>query len=270
MSYQEQSFSWLFSSNPALGAREISPSGSTFTTFLQEGFTIPPNSFGIEVGCVSASVWYNQPNVTEENNIFTFERNDGAILTVTLPVGLYSFDELNRTLKNLLLFTYNITNYSWSPVQSTQRVSEVFIVTPNPSIIRTYWNLGSPQNLLGFNLGRFTSNPVGTSGSYVGDTTAKFNQIDFYLIKTSLLSKGIRVNNKYSGVIAQVGISGPAGSLIDFLPQNIQWTSAGELGNGSTVTNVTTILTDSNGKPVETFGESFSVNLIIRWKVPLY
>ena len=270
MSYQEQSYSWLFSSNPALGAQSITKGGSTFSTYLSEGFTIPKNAFGIEIGCVSASIWWNQFNVTVDNNKFSFLRNDGALLQVDIPPGLYSFDELNRTLKNLLLFDYNITNYALAPIQSSQRVSEVFIVTPNPSIIRTYWPLGTLQNLLGFDVTRVTSNPVGTSGQYFGDRTARFNQIDFYIIQTSLLSRGIRLNNKYAGVIAQVPIDNVPGSLINYAPQNIQWTAAPELGNGSTTNNVTTILTDSNGNPVDTQGESYSVAIQVKYKVPLY
>lgn len=211
-----------------------------------------------------------QFNVTVDNNQFRFLRNDGALLQVDIPPGLYSFDELNRTLKNLLLFDYNITNYALAPIQSSQRVSEVFIVTPNPSIIRTYWPLGTLQNLLGFDVTRVTSNPVGTSGQYFGDRTARFNQIDFYIIQTSLLSRGIRLNNKYAGVIAQVPIDNVPGSLINYAPQNIQWTAAPELGNGSTANNVTTILTDSNGNPVDTQGESYSVAIQVKYKVPLY
>lgn len=272
MSYQDQVYSWIFSSNPALGAQAVSADGSTFSTFLQEPFQLPKNAFGIELGCISASVVYNQFNVTEANNRFIFEGVGVPIglNTLLIPVGLYSFDELNRTLRNLLLFSFNVTNYTLVGVQATQRVSEVFQVTPSPQITRVHWPLGTFGNLLGYFPTRVTSNPASTAGVYPGDETAAFNQIDFYLIQTSLLSRGIRTNNTFRGVIAQVPITDVPGSLISFQPQNIQWTAAPELGGGATVTSVQTILCDSNGQPLPTYGEPWSVTLQIRWKIPLY
>lgn len=270
MSYITQAYSWLFSSATALGAQTVSLDGSTFTSYLLPGFQIPPNAFGVELGVVQASIWYNQYNVSETNNKFEFLRNDGALLEIFIDPGLYSFDELNRTLKNVLLFTYGISNYSLSPVQASQKVSEVFTVTPNPSIIRVYWNLGTFQDLLGFDVGRVTSNAVGTSGSYIGDKTAKFNQIDFYIISTSLLSRGIRQNNKFAGICAQVPINNIPGSLVTFEPQNITWTACPELANGTTTNVVTSILTDSSGRPVNTRGEAWSFSIMIRYNVPIY
>ena len=270
MSYQEQVYSWLFSSNPLLGAQAVSPDGSTFTTFLQEPFSIPKNAFGIEVGCLQASVWYTQPNITEKNNRFEFLANGFAGPQVLfVPPGLYNFDELNELLKQALLDNYGITNYNLVAVQSTQRVTEQFFLTGGNELFETSWPLGTIGDVLGFFPTRVTNDAL-QGHDYPGDKTARFNAIDFYLIQSSLVNRGIRSNSTYRSVIAQVPINDLPGAQIVYSPINPQWTAAPELGNGSSVTSVQTILADSNGQPVGTQGEAYTVTLMVKWKVPLY
>lgn len=272
MSYQEQVYSWLFSSNPLLGAQALTPDGSTFTTFLQEPFTIPKNAFGIEVGCLQASVWYTQPNITEKNNRFEFSAV-GFIdpnLVIIIPPGLYTFQALNDLLKQELLDNFGITNYNLVAVQTTQRVSEEFDATGGAQVTETRWPVGTFGDVLGFFPTRVTDNVPFGAGIYPGDKTARFNAIDFYLIQSSLVNRGIRSNGTFRSVVAQVPINDLPGAQIIYSPINPQWTAAPELGNGSTVTSVQTILADSNGQPVGTQGEAYTVTLMVKWKVPLY
>lgn len=272
MSYQEQVYSWIFSSNPLLGAQAVSDDGSTFTTFLQEPFSIPKNAFGIEVGCLQASVWYTQPNITQYNNRFEFLATGSPTPeTLIIPPGLYTFDQLNTLLRQTLSDNYGITNYNLVAVQSTQRVSEEFTVgAPNSEVYETRWPVGTFGDVLGFFPTRVTDNISLTPNTYPGDKTARFNAIDFYLIQSSLVNRGIRSNGTFRSVVAQVPINDLPGAQIIYSPINPQWTAAPELGNGSTVTSVQTILADSNGRPVGTQGEAYTVTLMVKWKVPLY
>ena len=269
MSWQEQVYSWLFSSSPNLGAQAISPDGSTFSTFLQEPFTLPKNAFGIEVAAVQSSIWFTQPNLTAENNQFRFEASGFAgTQTIFIPVGLYTFDSLNSTLQQILFSTYNISNYGLIAVQSTQRVTEQFVVTAAPQVFATRWTAGTFYEILGFNLGRVSSGGP-FNRTFPGDKTARFNVIDFFLIQSSLVNRGIRTNNTFRSIVCQVPITSPPGSLIVFEPVNLQWTAAPEL-LGSTVSTIQTSLLDSNGQAVDTQGEPYSVTMQVRWKVPLY
>lgn len=270
MSYQEQVYSWLFSSNPLLGAQALSADGSTFSTFLQEPFSIPNNAFGVEVACIQASVWFTQPNITTKNNRFEFrDTNAGDFLVLFIPPGLYTFDQLNNVLRQILFDNYGITNYNLVAVQSTQRVTEQFSVTGGNALYQTRWPAGTFGDVLGYFTTRVTND--GLQGrSYPGDKTARFNAIDFYLIQSSLVNRGIRSNGTFRGVVAQIPITDLPGSQIVYSPINPQWTPAPELANSSSISSVQTILSDSNGNPVGTQGESYSVTLMVKWRVPLY
>lgn len=273
MSYQEQTYSWIFSSNPLLGAQSVSPDGSTFSTYLQEPFQLPSNAFGIEVGCIQAAVWFTQYNITDLNNKFRFTATAPAgTREITIPNGLYSFDALNNTLRGLLLANFNISNYTLVAVQATQKVSEAFAASGagGPIILQTVWSLGTFQNVLGFSPTRVTNNPPLTNNTYPGDFVARFNLIDFYIIQSSLVSRGIRTGNSFRQVVAQVPINDVPGALILYEPVNVQWTAAPELGNSACISQVTTILADSDGNPVDTQKEPYSVTLQVKWRVPLY
>lgn len=268
MSVQQQSFSWLFSSSPLLGATNISPDGSQFTATLQEDFRLPANAGNVTVEVNSASIWYNTFNLTEKNNQFQFQRVFPAIVqTIFIPPGLYSFDALNNELLAQLT-AGGISNYRLVANQPKQRVYESFTPFPN-GIVQTFWPEGTFYDLLGFNVNRNTVYPNSGPQAYIGDRTARFNQVDYYLIHSSLVSRGIRTNGTFLQTIAQVPITQPPGSELYYNPMNPVKTSAREL-EGAVVSQVTCLLTDSNNNPVNTQGEAFTVGVVIRWEIPLY
>lgn len=268
MSTQRQSFSWLFSSSPVLGATSITPDGSQFTAVLPEAFQLPQNATNVTLEVNAATIWYNTFNVTAENNQFRFQRVFPAIVqTIFIPPGLYSFDALNDEL-TAQLTAAGITNYRLVANQAQQRVYESFTSLPN-GIVQTFWPEGTFYKLVGFNLNRNTVYPNSGPVAYPGDKTAAFNTIDYYLIHSSLVSRGIRTNGTYLQVIAQVPINAPPGSELLYEPQNPVVTPANEL-TGAVVSQVTTLLTDSNNNPVDTRGEAYTVGVVIRWSVPIY
>ena len=136
-------------------------------------------------------------------------------------------------------------------------------------IVQTFWPEGTFYKIAGFNLNRNTVFPNVAPAAYAGDKTAAFNTIDYYLIHSSLVSRGIRTNGTFLQVIAQVPINAPPGSELLYEPQNPVVTPANEL-TGSVISQVTTLLTDSNNVPVDTRGEAYTVGVVIRWSVPVY
>jgi hypothetical protein len=269
MSTQRQSFSWLFSSNPVLGATSISPDGSSFTAVLPEAFQLPQNATNVTVEVNSATIWYNTFNVTEKNNQFRW-RNVGSgagFFTLFIPPGLYSFDGLAAELYSQLSDGGN-TTYRLVANQPNQRVYESFVPSQF-GIIQTWWPEGTFYDILGFDLNRITTYPNVVPAAYAGNRTARFNTVDYYLLHSSLVSRGIRTNGTYLQVIAQVPINAPPGAELLYEPQNPVVTPANEL-IGAVVSQVTTLLTDSNNNPVDTQGEAYTVGVVIRWSVPVY
>lgn len=268
MSVQQQSFSWLFSSSPLLGATNISPDGSQFTAVLQEDFRLPVNAGNVTIEVNTATIWYNTFNITEKNNQFQFRRSGGpGILTILIPPGLYSFDVLNNQIQTQLN-VIGVTNYRLVASQPNQRVYESFTVQAN-GIVETFWPEGTFYELVGFNLNRTTVFPNTVAAAYIGDRTARFNTTDYYLLHSSLVSRGIRTNGTFLQTIAQVPINQPPGSELYYNPMNPVKTSAREL-EGAVVSQVTCLLTDSQNQPVNTQGEAYTVGVVIRWEIPLY
>jgi len=263
-----QEFSWLFSSSPLLGAQNVSSDGSTFTAQLQEPFSLPKNAFNVTVECSQATIWWNTFNVTELTNQFQFERvlNPGLPLVTYIPPGLYTFDQLDQQLTGQLL-ALGITNYRLIADQPTQRVLEQFTPSAN-EIISVNWNERSFRKLLGFD-NKTTVFANVTPETFRGENVARFNSTDYYLIHSSLVPRGIRLNGVFNQLLAQVPINAPPGSELLYQPQNPVATPANEL-IGNVLSQITFILTDSSNVPVNTQGESWTVTAVIRWIVPTY
>lgn len=234
---------------------------------LQEDFRLPANAGNVTVEVNTATVWYNTYNITSKNNEFQCLRVGGPAYVLLIPPGLYSFDALNTELQSQLN-VIGIQNYRLVANQPNQRVYESFTVQPN-GLIQTFWGPGTFYELLGFDLGRATIYPNVAPAAYIGDRTARFNTVDYYLIHSSLVSRGIRTNGTFLQTIAQVPITQPPGSELYYNPMNPVKTSAREL-EGAVVSQVTCLLTDSNNNPVNTQGEAFTVGVVIRWEIPLY
>ena len=84
------------------------------------------------------------------------------------------------------------------------------------------------------------------------------------MIHTDLISKGIRFNNLYRGVIGQILITKPPGSQIVSTLINPPRVSAGELA-GSTRTIARFSITDDSNNPINTNGEYWTARICIRW-----
>jgi hypothetical protein len=98
------------------------------------------------------------------------------------------------------------------------------------------------------------------------DQVASFNPVEFFLLHSSLVSTGLRINNVYNNTIAQVLIDVPPGSQIVSAPFNIPEIPAPELA-GSDRKNIRFWLTDNNNNLVNTRSEFFSLRLIIHYSL---
>ena len=98
-----------------------------------------------------------------------------------------------------------------------------------------------------------------------GDSPAKFNSLLYYLIHSDLASgHGIRINNRYNDVIAQVPIISEAGSQINYESRTPQRIPCPNL-IGQSLRELHFWLTDDKGNFVDTLGEVWSTRLNIHY-----
>jgi hypothetical protein len=124
----------------------------------------------------------------------------------------------------------------------------------------------SVREILGFNSRVVTSASAGFNE--FSDSTAAFNRVNSYLIKSTLVSQGLNINNIGAGVIASVPITVSPGSQINYQPRNPIPIDASELVGQSK--NVFTFsLLDQSLRPAPTAGEMYNFVVIFRWSVLL-
>lgn len=269
--YIQEEISYLFSSDEKNGAINRSVDGSSFTVNLDESKLVPYNAKYPNISVQEAQIWWTIPNIITGKNdkLYIFGPNTldvDQLFTVTLPQGLYDLNGLNEAILREL--EANGAKIDPEPLiflsgdESTQKV-ELKFNYPNMSIDFTQPN--TPYEILGFDQQIYleiNSNPL------LGPNVANFNQVNYFLMHSDISSRGIRLNNSYSQIVAQVPIDVPPGSQITYKPFNPAHIPASEL-IGANRTSLRFWLTDDENRLVNTNGENYSFRLIIRYYVPI-
>jgi len=266
----EKKFDMVFSSDPANGAINIRDNGSSFEVAFNEPIMIPQEATNVELRVGNATIWWNVPNVTPGvNDIFQFAFMGGPVITANVPEGLYDLVGLQAALRTILInngvpAAYAAQNFQLIPDNSTQRVI-IYLGQAGDTI-----NVGvaaSVFQLAGFPFGSppVTNPPLNTTAP----ETASFNQIDYFLIHTDLVTRGIRFNNNYNQTVAQVLINVPPGSQITYEPFNQPVCVAQELA-GQHKYQAKFWLTDSRDRSVNTFGEYWTVRCTLSFLIPVF
>jgi hypothetical protein len=264
----EKSLSYIFNSDPASGAQNVSADGSVFQVSLNTPISIPKSAIDCSAGVIQAAIWSTSPNIAADfkNNQFEFTTTaaPAGTYTLTIPDGLYSVAGLNSYFSsqftNLGLPSNLIT---LSGDSATQKSILTFSVSGD-SIDFTIAN--SVREVLGFNAAVITAPSAGYS--FFSDNTAAFNRVNSYIIASNLVSQGIPVNSQSRGIIGTVPISVAPGSQINYSPQNVVWFDCGEL-IGSPKINMTFSLLDQDLRPTPTAGDSYSFVILIKYHILL-
>jgi hypothetical protein len=223
---------------------------------------------------VSAKVWNVSPNISTNigNNhlVFTYTSQEYII---EFPDGLYGIEEMNMFLK--IYFGQNavLPNdlFELEENGATQKVSIKFnyvgitidFTKPNSCIdVLGFYTFFDEKN------GIFTSTSIITSDvkeeSIIAPNEARFNRIVNYYITSNLLSDGIPINNRSSGIISEVPIDVRVGSMINYLPLNPMRVDCSDLiGQGKQL--VSFGLVDQLGRDVSTSNEEWSLGIVIRY-----
>lgn len=281
MSFVPEEISLIVSSDPDAGAINVSSDGSQFEIQLDgEGIQIPKDAINVNVSVEESTVWWVIPNIItgENDTLYIYGDNDATpavpqLFTVVIPQGLYDLAGLNQAvqaeLESLGARTVSASGDPLSLINltaddATQKVRIRFNYT---NVYVDFQPNNTPRQILGFDAqqyGPFAGAPL----SILAPNTAQFNQVNYFLIHSDLVNKGIRFNNSYNQTVAQVLIDVAPGSQIVSTPFNPAKCNAQELA-GSKRTNLRFWLTDDKQRNVNTNGEYFTARIVIHYMRPM-
>ncbi len=281
MSFVPEEISLIVSSDPDAGAINVSSDGSQFEIQLDgEGIKIPKDAINVNVSVEESTVWWVIPNIiTGENDTFyIYGDNDATpavpqLFTVVIPQGLYDLAGLNQAVqaglesqgaRTIGAGGEPLSLISLTADDATQKVRIRFNYT---NVYIDFQPNNTPRQILGFDAlqyGPFIAAPL----SLLAPNTAQFNQVNYFLIHSDLVNKGIRFNNRYNQTVAQVLIDVAPGSQIVSTPFNPAKCNAQELA-GSKRTNLRFWLTDDKQRNVNTNSEYFTARIVIHYMRPM-
>ena len=281
MSFVPEEISIIVSSDPSQGALNRSQDGSAFEINLDgEGIQIPRDAINVNVSVQESTIWWSIPNIItgENDKIFVYGDDDSqvptaSLFTVTIPQGLYDLSGLNQALQSELESqgARTVDNngaplplISLTADDATQKVRIRFNYT------NVYVDFNQSQtfrDILGYSALQY--GPYNNAPLFVlAPDTAQFNQINYFLIHSDIVSKGIRFNNKYNQTISQVLIDVAPGSQIVSTPFNPAHSNAQELA-GSTRNSMRFWLTDDKQRSLNTNNEYWTARILIHYLRPM-
>ncbi len=249
---------------------EKSSIGSQFTVVFEDPLFIPTNAINCTLSCYNSTVWNTVYNVRSEglniNNEFHIHY-DGSDYIILIPGGKYDCEHLNNALYRAFVNHIILPDdlFAIVPDTASQRVSIQF------NYIDTRINFTpdtSMRELLGFDNRHVPSLgfTVNTPQYEVADSTAVFNNIQYFTIGTDLITRGIRFNSKYYQTVVKIPINAASGSQIIYQPQYVPKIPCDEL-IGVRKKSMTIWLTDDKLQRVDTNNESFSISLVLRYHI---
>jgi hypothetical protein len=260
---------FVVSSNPNLGAVNVRNNGSDFEVQFNPALSIPSSALDLKVAVERAEIWFTFPNISETlgNNKIYITEGANPQIELTIPTGLYSLEQLNESLQTLAL-NAGITSSPDPPFEiegndATQKVE----ITINYTNISLEFKSDSPTDLLGFPVG-VIGPPAIAPEVFFAPSVAQFNSVNNVQIHSNLVNNGIPLNNKFSGILANVQINVPAGSQILYAPFRPLFCSAENLKSSSR-TNVRFYITDENGNFLDTNAEYWSATIRLMYKLPM-
>ena len=281
MSFVKEEISIIVSSDEKTGAVNKSLDGSRFEIQMDgDGLMIPNDAVNCTVEVEEATIWWSIPNIITGQNdrFYVFGDSDDAVpvpqlYSLTIPQGLYDLSALNLAILSELesqgARTLDGTGaslplISMSADSSTQKVRLRFNYS---NVYVDFTQANTMREILGFNsavYGPYGGAPI----NILADTTAAFNTVNYFLIHSDIVSKGVRFNNTFNQTIAQVLINVAPGSQIVSTPFNPARSDASDLA-GSRRTNLRFWLTDDQDRAVNTNNENWSARIVIHYSRPL-
>jgi len=265
----------IFSSDPKDGAANISSDGSSFTVPLDRPIIVPKDVKYCWVEVQQSTVWNSVPNIlTGVNDTFEFTVSatppglfDGTY-SIVIDQGVYDVERLGNAInRGLIDAGIPATAYSFTFIGdvATQKVLIQYNNANNEPVSINFGINNSFRDLIGFDSGTYTyPGPTIDGKQLTAQNVAKFNNVEYFLIHSDLVSLGLRNNSSYSQIISQVPITEDVGHQINYSPFNPPRIPAMEL-IGQKRNTIKFWLTDQRNKLVNTNSEVFSVRLCINY-----
>ena len=263
----------LVTSDASIGASNVSPDGSIFTVNLQEPISIPENAVNIVLTAEESTVWNVVANINVGiNDLFklTDDGTDSGIAftyNLVIPEGLYDLSALNQAIQRELVNLGAPTSPALINLSADDATLKVEITFNFTGLSIDFTIVQSFRVILGFNsqvLGPNVTKPI----TFLADNTAFFNQIDHFLIHSDLVNNGIRLNDRFSQVIAQVLIDKAPGSQIISSPRNPSKIPASNL-RGVNRSTIRFWITDNKDLAINTRGEFWTTRIAIIYDTPV-
>ena len=190
---------------------------------------------------------------------------------VTIPEGLYSVDDINQTVQRLSgMILYKGSRLSPKTLKISGNGSTQRIIVALASGFQFEQSPMLPNNIAGLTLGYTDPNRIISftheNDYFEADTIAGLTRINSFYLHGDLVLEGLTVNNGFDNVLTEIQITNPPGSLIVYRPFNPYVLNGNHLKYGSKQ-ELTFYLTDENNRPIDTYGESFSFSIVVKYKV---
>lgn len=279
MSFVESEISLLISSDEKQGALNKSADGSQFSLQLDgDGISLPRDAHNITVQVNQSTVWWTVPNILTGVNDMMYIFGDLAgggtqLFPIQIPQGLYDVGGLNDAIHSQLEIAGAKTttgtglNLPLINLRGDSNTQKIIIRFNYPNVTVDFTQGDTPREILGFNAniyGPYAAAPI----DVLAENVAYFNQVNYFLIHSDLVNEGIRFNNRFNQTISQVLIDVAPGSQIVNQPFNPVKSSATHLRNARR-SNLKFWLTDDQQRPVNTGGETWSAQVVIKYQRPI-
>ena len=265
-----------------LGSTNIDPlkpgSESIFNVQFDEPLTIPTDAIDPILEVQEAIIFNTNPNLV---NGSTFQID--SITPYIIPPGNWGTQELESEMNSIanlpkvqivaggdFVPAIQITGIdAQNKVRVTFNTQKLGGTTPTPS---QTLKLGSELlEIIGFDPSQdtITVPAGGGSKSETGNNQAEIQALNYYLIASDIVADGIRFNNDYQQIIAQVAIDANPGSAIIYRPMIPATMPVDEL-IGATRSSIQMRLLKNNLTLANTGGESWNVRVAIRYKLMVH
>ena len=190
---------------------------------------------------------------------------------VTIPEGLYSVDDINQTVQRLSgMIVYEGSRLSPKTLKISGNGSTQRVIVTLASGFQLEQSSILPNNIAGLTLGFTNPNRIISysheNDYFEADSIAGLTRINSFYLHGDLVLEGLTVNNGFDNVLTEIQITNPPGSLIVYRPFKPYKLNGCHLKYGSKQ-ELTFYLTDENNRPVDTYGESFSFSIVVKYKV---
>jgi hypothetical protein len=204
----------------------------THVTRYNPQINLPTEATNVRVALVEATIWNTVPNIVEPYNVIRIQTTTEEIDFV-IPTGLYNVDQLNTCLERLLLDADLEPNLFFLRVDlPTDKIMFCNSSSTYKDGIRVLNPPSTPRSLLGLTDDSTLIITVGHNNQVLAPSVAKFNQMNWFVLRNSLASPGLNLNGDTRNILGRVYIDDGPNTMLVYEPsypifvpaRDLQWT----------------------------------------------